>query len=228
MGFGAAKPGSTLPPQGGKAQPTNTLQPGAQIFNGTVTPNTIGPNGLPVGGTMPAGYNGPIPSQGGKFPGNPQQPTTSNIPGYAQPYVNALNPQVQQPAMVDPAMVAQIQAAYKQPGQVPAQGGKTPFTPEQQAAFGPYISPARPQVLPPQGQSVRNPQSPITPYGPEQLAFLQEKMQGQPTRPQVFPAQPQVMPRLVPQVMPRQPTPRPTMTRPSSIGAGLAALRGRR
>ena len=51
-GKGGVQP--QMPPQGGKGgvQP-QTLQPGAQIFNGTVTPNTIGPNGLPVGGTMP-------------------------------------------------------------------------------------------------------------------------------------------------------------------------------
>ena len=59
-------------------QAPNTLQPGSQIFGGTVTPNTIGPNGLPVGGTMP----GQMPQQ----PGNPfQRPLP---PGYQSPYAN--------------------------------------------------------------------------------------------------------------------------------------------
>jgi len=73
-----------------------------------------------------------------------------------------------------------------------------PLNVMQQAAGGnsgvlqPYYQSRYPgvSVNAPQGQSVRNPQSPITPYGPEQLAFLQEKMQGQPTRPQM-PQRPQ-------------------------------------
>jgi len=231
MGMGALKPGSTLPPQGGKGQPTNTLQPGSQIFGGTVTPNTIGPNGLPVGGTMPAGYNNPIPSQGGKFPANPQQPTTSNIPGYAQPYVNALNPQVQQPAMVDPAMVAQIQAAYGQPGQVPAQGGKAPLTPEQRAAISNNADPARglglnlgSMLYGGGGQQPTAPAGlPLGYNGPipgvlNPGDYISPGM-NQPTQPAP------VMPR---PVMPRPAMPRPTMTRPSLIGSGLAGLKGRR
>jgi hypothetical protein len=226
MSMGAPKPGSTLPTQGGKGggiptQPgqgqlapigmggvqPQTLQPGAQIFNGTVTPNTIGPNGLPVGGTMPAGYNGPIPPQGGKFPGNPQQPTTSNIPGYAQPYVNALNPQVQQPAMVDPAMVAQVQAAYGQPGQVPAQGGKAPLTPEQRAAISNNADPARG-------------------LGLNLGSMLYGGGGQQPTAPVTTTRAPITTTRAP--VMPRPVMPRPTMTRPSLIGSGLAGLRDRR
>jgi len=266
--MGAAKPGSTLPTQGGKAQPTNTLQPGSQIFGGTVTPNTIGPNGLPVGGTMPAGYNGPIPSQGGKFPANPQQPTTSNIPGYAQPYVNALTPQVQPPP-------GQQIIGFRSPGQgqtlsdyniygpinppsntglVPAQGGKAPLTPEQQAAISANADPARglglnlgsmlyggggQQPTAPAGlplgyngpiPGVLNPGDYISP-GMNQPTQPAPVMPAQPQRDLGYgnpPPRPQVMPRPVPQVMPRQPTPRPAMPRPSLIGSGLAGLRGRR
>lgn len=208
MGF--PKPGSTfqptVPAQGGKggARPTTNspLQPGATIFNGVVTPNTIGPNGQPVGGTMPGGK-----APGAVQPTQPQVPAqggkggTSNVPGYAQPYVNALTPQVQQlaPGQVPPQggkgtsrqdydrMMAQTsfsgapptyeqfvqnrlnrpqmpQVMPQKPGvpmqpQVPAQGGKAPLTPEQQAALGPYVSPARPQVMPMSPQ-----QSPYGPY----------------------------------------------------------------
>jgi hypothetical protein len=119
-GKGAAQPsrptlapaqGASIPAQGGKTVgPQNTLQPGSQIFGGTVTPNTIGPNGLPVGGTMPAGYTSPIPAQGGKAQ-NPDGTRTGTLPGYAQPYVNDLFSQ-------------QAQVQQRAPGQVPAQGGK--------------------------------------------------------------------------------------------------------
>jgi len=140
--------GSTLPPQGGKGgaqnpdgtnamnlinayqqqigvQPGQTMNPQqlGQMNSYMQTlqqqqPNNTFLNPNPVGATQQ-----PIPAQGGKFPANPQQPTTSNIPGYAQPYVNALNPQ--------------------QPGQVPAQGGKAPLTPEQHAAISANADPAR-------------------------------------------------------------------------------------
>jgi hypothetical protein len=46
-----------------------------------------------------------------------------------------------------------------------------------------------------------------------------------PPRPQVFPVQPQVMPRPVPQVMPRQPTPKPA---PQGLAQIQQMLRGRR
>ena len=106
MGFGAAKPGSTLPPQGGK---------------GGVQPQT------------PTGYYGPIrpsmnqpaqvPPQGGKFPGSSLPPqggksqadqdrftaqiiASQNQPPY-RPIGNPIQPTMQQP-------------------QVPPQGGKFP------------------------------------------------------------------------------------------------------
>ena len=106
MGFGAAKPGSTLPPQGGK---------------GGVQPQT------------PTGYYGPIrpsmnqpaqvPPQGGKFPGSSLPPqggksqadqdrftaqiiASQNQPPY-RPVGNPIQPTMQQP-------------------QVPPQGGKFP------------------------------------------------------------------------------------------------------
>jgi hypothetical protein len=129
-GKGVAQPSRPTLAQPGQV---STLQPGSQIFGGTVTPNTIGPNGLPVGGTMPAGYTSPIPAQGGKFPSNPQQPTTSNIPGYAHP---SIGPRSAGPGAPIPSYIAEKYAEMErmgagQPqhlGQVPAQGGKAPIT----------------------------------------------------------------------------------------------------
>lgn len=166
MGMGAPKQGSTLPPQGGKGggrQPTVPAQGGKGGVQQPVRPQVPAPGGKTAAPGTVFNPNNPnnVPMPGGKAPGavQPTQPQvqqpyrpiglppgqvpaqggkggTSNVPGYAQPYVNALNPQ--------------------QP-QVPAQGGKAPLTPEQQAALGPYINPVRPmpQVQPP-----------YTPFGP--------------------------------------------------------------
>ena len=223
----APKPGSTLPPQGGKggvqqpvppqggkggARPTTNspLQPGATIFNGVVTPNTIGPNGQPVGGTMPGGkapgavqpgqpqspYT-PIGAQGGKgrdfgpnvFPG-PQPQVLPPQGGFPQ---QPIGPGSAGPGAPPPSYIADKYAEMERmragqvPGQIPAQGGKAPLTPEQQAAFAPYINPARPM-------------------------------------PQVQQPAP-VMPRPVSQVMPRQPTPKPA---PQGLAQIQQMLRGRR
>lgn len=56
-------------------------QVGARLFNGIVTPNTIGPNGLPVGGGMPA--------QGAGTPTTYLPPPTT-APTFAQNYMNEL------------------------------------------------------------------------------------------------------------------------------------------
>ena len=78
-GFGA--------PAGPFPQAGNTLQPGATIFNGVVTPNTIGPNGLPVGGTMPGQPQQPGQSQQGGLARGPSTPFT--LPShYQSPYAN--------------------------------------------------------------------------------------------------------------------------------------------
>ena len=253
--MGARRPGSTVPPQGGK---------------GGVRPTQPGFPQQPQTPYTPIGTQPQVPAQGGKggkgidfgpnvFPGPqpqvlppqggfPQQPQS---PGYiAQKYAEMERMRAGQP---------------QQPGQVPAQGGKTPFTPEQQAAFGPYINTRpMPQVSPPQGGFPQQPgQVPAQggkaqtgqvpddmrpfisnlpqvspPQGgfPQQSAIpgLQDALRGAflnvapgsptgyPTQPApVMPAQPQVQQRLSdmpqiqaaygsqPQVMPRQPAPKP-------------------
>lgn len=93
---------------GGKGQ-GQTLQPGARIMNGVVTPYTIGPNGQPVGGPAYAG--------GGKGAGLPIQAE----PGVLNPdqYTNYNQmPQVQSASQQEQALMAQRAA------QMPSQGGK--------------------------------------------------------------------------------------------------------
>jgi hypothetical protein len=143
---GAAKPGSTLPPQGGKGgvqSPRPALAPPGQGSTlppqggkggaqpGQVPPRTLGgyspadidrlmANQVPAQVQQPA--PGQVPAQGGKAQ-NPDGTYTGTLPGYAQPYVNDLFSQ--------------------RPGQVPAQGGKAPLTPEQHAAISNNADPAR-------------------------------------------------------------------------------------
>jgi len=235
MAMGAPKPGSTLPPQGGKGgvqpqvppqggkggvqQPQNTLQPGSRIFGGTVTPNTIGPNGLPIGGTMPAGYNGPMPPQGGK--GAVQPPIQPPIQPPVQPtapardgvldrmFPNYTPPRPPMPPQGgkgagQPGQVPGGKGAG-QPGQVPAQGGKTPLTPQQQADLAPYINTAvnnaqQPQV-PAQGgkapldtsRQAYDQMMAVTSYGPGgPPSYEQFVQQRTAPRPQVLPQKPGV------------------------------------
>jgi hypothetical protein len=251
---GAAKPGSTLPPQGGKGgvqSPRPTLAPPGQgstlppqggkggVQPGQVPPRTLGgyspadidrlmANQVPAQVQQPA--PGQVPAQGGKAQ-NPDGTRTGTLPGYAQPYVNSM---------------------LNQP-QVPAQGGKAPLTPEQHAAISANADPARglglnlgdmlyggggqqpqvqPQVQQPAPVMPAQPQRDlgygIPPPRPQVFPAQPQRDLGYgipPPRPQVFPAQPQVMPRPVPQVMPRQPTPKPA---PQVMPRGLAGLRGRR
>jgi len=235
--MGAAKPGSTfqptVPPQGGKGGGRQPVQPQVPAQGGKggiqqpVQPQSpytpIGAQGgkgnmsLPPGVQMPIGLPpSQVPAQGGKAPvpmggmlgggGNPMQP------------------------------------------QVPAQGGKAPLTQEQISALAPNIDPIRPMPLvqqpapgirfpsdftpPAPGQTYINPN--INPAGftgtlpprLQQPAPQRDLGYGiPPPRPQVFPAQPQVMPRPVPQVMPRQPTPKPA---PQGLAQIQQMLRGRR
>jgi hypothetical protein len=239
MGFGAAKPGSTLPSQGGK---------------GGVQPQT--PTGLPSGynGPIPGVYNpgdyispgmnqpAQVPPQGGKFPGSSLPPqggksqadqdrfnaqiiASQNQPPY-RPIGNPIQPTMQQP-QVPPQ-------GGKFPGySLPPQGGKSqadqdrfnaqiiasqnqPAQGVDQARAlnaGKGNAPVQPTV-PPQGGKF--------PGTPMQQTALENAIN---TRPM-----PQVMPRpaMTRPVMPRPAMPRPTMTRPSLIGSGLAGLRGRR
>ena len=224
MGMGAPKQGSTLPPQGGKGGVRPT-QPGFPQQPGQVPPQG-GKGAVQPGQSQ-------VPPQGGK--GTSQQDydrmmaQVSFAPGTTPPTYeefvqNRLNPK------------PMPQVMPQKPG-VPAQGGKTPFTPEQQAAFGPYINnrpmpqvqqPFNPRPYPGQGNDMID----LMPYGtPDSFGNLPPNFYGQqpPAQPQVqqrlsdMPqiqaayGQPQVMPRPVPQVMPRQPTPKPAPMQPQGL-----------
>jgi len=247
---GAAKPGSTLPPQGGKGgvqSPRPTLAPPGQGSTlppqggkggaqpGQVPPRTLGgyspadidrlmANQVPAQVQQPA--PGQVPAQGGKAQ-NPDGTRTGTLPGYAQPYVNSMmdQPQVQQPA----------------PGQVPAQGGKgggQSATPEQLAALQAQLDASRlppttttpsnlPGYAPSRGQSAT----------PEQLAALQAQLDasrpvpqvqqplGLAGRPEIQAAygQPQVQQPLV-----RQPAPVPGLGLSSLLKKPMPKLKGRR
>jgi len=180
MGMGAPKPGSTLPPQGGKGgvqQPVQPQVPARREGLGQMFPNYTFPRGPSNQPTPRPQVQPPTPAPGGKTaaPGtifNPNNPNNVPMPGGkgavqpGQPQVPAQGgkgrdfgpnvfPGPQQP--INSGMSPDLAAKYAEmermragqvPGQVPAQGGKTPLTPEQQAALGPYVSPARPQVMP--------------------------------------------------------------------------------
>jgi hypothetical protein len=193
QGKGNAPIRPTVPPQGGK-----TAAPGT-ILN----PNN--PNNVPMAGGKAAGavqpgqpqspYT-PIGAQGGKG-------GTSNVPGYAQPYVNALNPQAQQP-------------------QVPAQGGKgrdfgpnvfpgpqvqQPLQPFGPGSAGPgvlmqpQVLPQQPGQVPAQGGKGTSRQDydrmmALTSYGPGGAPTYEQFVQQRtaPQMPQVMPMKPGLMP----------------------------------
>jgi translation initiation factor IF-2 len=219
MGMGAAKPGSTLPPQGGKSGVQQPIQPQVPMAGGkaagAVQPGQPPylPTGLPpsqpvyptVGSRLPDGTlvtqqgvdqakimnagkgNAPVqptvPAQGGKFPGNPMQPTMpqpqvsppqGGFPQRDLGYGNQLPPEVQ----------AQINATRSNPQVSPFQGG----FPQRDLGYGNQLPQGMPRPVP----QVQQPAP--------------------------------VMPRPVPQVMPRQPTPKPA---PQVMPRGLAGLRRR-
>jgi hypothetical protein len=271
--MGAAKPGSTLPPQGG-------MPP--QGGKGGGRPMPMPPQGGKGGVQQPGFPQQPqVPAQGGKAPlprgvgdvfPTPQVQQPGQVPAQGgkgrdfgpnvfpgpqvQPPYTPIGPGSSGPGAPPPSYIADKYAEMErmragqpqQPGQVPAQGGKAPLTPEQQAALGPYINPARPmpQVSPPQGGFPQQtgqvpdymrpfisnlPQKPGTP-AQSAVPGLQDAIRGAflnaapgsptgyptqpaPVQPQVqqrlsdMPqiqaayGQPQVMPKPVPQVMPR-------------------------
>jgi hypothetical protein len=137
------------------------------------------------------------------------------------------------PAQVPPqggksqAQIDQINAdmAAKRTGQpqVPAQGGKAPLTPEQQAALGPYVSPARPQVMP------MSPQRDLG-YGNQLPPEVQAQINATRNNPQVSPPQGGFPQRDLGYGNP-PPRPAPVMPRPAPVipqpvpGLGLAGLR---
>jgi hypothetical protein len=250
--MGAPKPGSTLPPQGGKGGVQQPVRPQSPY-----TP--IGAQGG-KGGRVP--IQPQVPAQGGKgqdfgpyiFPG-PQQPSQPQVPaqgGKGRDFGPNVfpGPQVQQPLQpfgpgsAGPGVLMQPQVLPQQPGQVPAQGGKgtsrqdydrmmalTSYGPGGAPTYEQFVqqrtAPQMPQVMPmkpglmTQDQMLTSPgQSKADAY----KAYLYNAQQpnfgntGGPGKPAPAP----VMPRPMPQVMPRQPTPKPA---PQGLG-GLAGLNG--
>jgi len=99
MGMGAAKPGSTLPPQGGKGGVQQPNRPGQVPLQGgkPAAPGTIfnprNPRNIPMPGGKGGGtiYPKPVPSQGGKGGGIPPQGGKGNMPlpsHYQSPYAS--------------------------------------------------------------------------------------------------------------------------------------------
>ena len=85
LGGGKGQPKPAQQPQGGFGGLANQigtqmggLQPGATFMGGTVTPDTIGPNGQRVGGVMP-------PQLGGLQPMQPQPQPAQLGGGKGQP-----------------------------------------------------------------------------------------------------------------------------------------------
>jgi hypothetical protein len=121
----APRPGSTLPPQGGKGggrQPTVPAQGGK---------GTVQQPGQPQ-----------VPMAGGKAPGVVQ-------PGQS-PYTPIGLPPSQVPAQGGKApipMGGMLGGGNPMQPQVPAQGGKAPLTQEQISALAPNIDPVRPMPL---------------------------------------------------------------------------------
>jgi len=164
MGAGAVKPGTPAVGGKGAAQPSRPTLAPAQ---GASMP-AQGGKAQPTN-TLPApGQTSTVPPQGKGAP--------SNVPGYAQPYIGALPPQVPPQGGKSQAQIDQINAdmAAKRTGQplVPAQGGKTPggvkFDPTFMDAFPPQVQQPAPGQLPPQGGKSSGQGG-----NPEQLAYLQ-------------------------------------------------------
>ncbi len=128
----AQKPITTMPvpPQGGFGKIASQmgtqmggLQPGATFMGGTVTPDTIGPNGQRVGGVMPPQLGGlqPMQPQPPQLGGGKGQPgTPSNVPAYAQPYINDM---MQKQVQLTHELPNQLGAATAYPFQQPSQLG---------------------------------------------------------------------------------------------------------
>jgi hypothetical protein len=82
----------------------------------------------------------PMPTQGGKGGGYPQQPGMNPYGGYPQRdfgYGNQLPPQGGKGGTNDALSGSNY---IPRSGSIPPQGGKTPLTPEQLDALGPYIN----------------------------------------------------------------------------------------
>jgi hypothetical protein len=231
MGMGAAKPGSTfrptvppqggkgggrpMPPQGGKGTVQQPGQPQVPMAGGKA-PGVVQPGQSPY---TPIGLPpSQVPAQGGK--GNMPLPADYQSRygnyGFDSGLQNYLDQQY-----VGSTRDAGVGYQYDPStqtftgGTMAGQYNPIPLSVMQQAAAG------NRDVLNPYFQS-KFPQqpAPVMPAQPQRdLGYGIP-----PPRPQVFPAQPQVMPRPVPQVMPRQPTPKPA---PQVMPRGLAGLRRR-
>ena len=275
MGMGATKPGSTLPPQGGKGggRPMPPQVP-AQGGKGTVQPppgqQVIGFRSPRQGETMsdyniygpanPPSNTGIVPAQGGKgnmpLPANYQsQYGNYGFDSGLQSYLDQQNYRSNMDAgtafQYDPAAqtftggtmagqynpiplsVMQQAAAGNRDVLNPYFQSKFPQQPAPQRDLGYGIPPPRPQVSPFQGGF---PQRDLG-YGNQLPPEVQAQINATRSNPQVSPFQGGFPQRDLgygnPPPRPTAPVtttraPIPTMTRPSSIGAGLAALRDRR
>ena len=157
-----AQPGqvSTLPPQGGglgmggvagkgnaPVQPTVPAQGGKGGGQGGNPEQLVALQAALQGqldATRPTPQQ-PIPAQGGKFPANPQQPTS--VPGYAQPYVNALIQGQNTPLAPNPTRFVtplrptirsanQLRAAYAPQPATPRPSGPQPSLASQLGGLG--------------------------------------------------------------------------------------------
>lgn len=150
----------------GVVQPTtnSTLQPGATIFNGVVTPNTIGPNGQPVGGTMPT-MPTQVPPQGGK--GGVRQPVQPRTIPFNQVTADDFIPRTPTPTMDQ--TLSTISGLPQQPTYLPV-GTPLPGGPVTQAGIdqakimnaGKGVGTVQPGQVPAQGGKggVQQPQGP--------------------------------------------------------------------
>jgi len=234
MGMGAPKPGSTLPPQGGKGgvQQPGVQQPGfpqqSQVPArreglGQMFPNYTFPQVQPPPPRSPSiptprpQVQPPMPPQGGK--GGVYQPMPGQVPpqgGKATYTANTIGPDGR-PIGAETANQynAAKGAGTVQPGQVPPQGGKAggvTATPEQLAALQAQLDASRPvpQVQQPTTTTPSNVPAYAQPYvNALQPQVIPQQRSSNPTDVLTPLQQPQVMPRPVPQVMPRQPTPKP-------------------
>jgi hypothetical protein len=228
--MGAMKPGSTLPPQGGKGGVQQPIRPQVPMAGGKA-PGAVQPGQPPY---MPIGYppvQPQVPAQGGKGPITLPRGVGDVFP----------TPQVQQPGQVPPQggkgrdFGPNVFPGPQQPGQVPAQGGFPQQTGQVPDYMRPFISNLPQQPAPVQSAPVQSAvpglqdairgaflnAAPGSPTGyPTQPAPVQPQVQQRLSdMPQIQAAygQPQVMPRPVPQVMPRQPTPKPAPMQPQGL-----------
>jgi hypothetical protein len=218
MSMGAPKPGSTFqptPPQGGKGgvQPTQPQSPYTPIgAQGGKAPVPMG--GFMGGGGYPAMQPTQVPAQGGKAPLTPEQidafkPNVFPGPQVQQPFITPMRDQ--NPQVAEMIRQGNMQGAMDLQKQLAMQNGK--IFPQQPGQV-PQVMPMSPQQSPYYDANGRP-----TAVGTGGPGLLMQPQVQQPA---------QVMPRPVPQVMPRQPTPKPAPMQPQGLAQLQQMLRGKR